>query len=164
MPVTYQRSANLQAAVIAWLASDATIVSLTGYNATTKPSGIYVSRGDDPLNTPPHLILDDCYMNNYLPDVDTIQEAFVHLSAYATDRLTALYIIGAVEALAQQDSSQRDASFASNGVRTMALQCVNGERSAGKSEFGVTAAHRTQVPVADVHPAGATLRIVFQET
>ena len=161
--MSYLGLVNFESALIAWLRSDSTLKTLTGYDAVTKPQGIYISRGDDPLSNPPHLILDDTWFHNYIPDVDDIQQAFVHLSAYALDRVTALSIIGAVQDLAGQDSHQRDAHFADANVRTQGIIATEVERNSGQTQYGVTSSHRTQVPVTDTHVAGIRLRIIFQE-
>lgn len=162
--ITYELQSNFEAALVAWLAGNATLVSLTGYNASTKPEGIYVARGDESLQNPPHLIVDDCAISNYMNDVDSVKEAFIHLSAYALDRISAVNIAGAVGALASQDASQQSASFASGHIRTLFIAVQDIGAVSGKTKFGVTAAHRTQVPAADVHIADISLRIVFVET
>lgn len=164
MAVTYMRYQRLQHAIQEWLASNATLVTLLSYNSSTNMS-IFVSAGDDDISNPPLLIIDDIPSMNYFPDVDSVQVTYAHLSAYANSRLEVDNIIGAVAALAaQNETTQKDASFSSNNIETLGIKVDRIDPKIGDTQLGVTVAHRAQVPVTDFHTGGIVLEITWRET
>lgn len=164
MTPTYDKYERFEKALQAWLLTSAQIVSLTGYDASTNIS-VFVSSGEDPIDNPPLLVIDDLPTENFFQSVDTMKISMVHLSAYAKDRLTVIRLLGAVEALAaQNDTTYRDASFASFQIKTETLKSMGLDNKPGDATLGITVAHRAQVPITNFHTGGVVLEIVWQET
>jgi len=162
---TYTKFKRLGLSLTQWLAESATLVSLTGHDTgaalTTK---IFVpSRLDDIDSRVPCLIVDIEETSAWLNDIDTVYITFAKLFAIATDRISALDIIGAVEEHAKQTSSQIDKSFDKNNIRTHGIKNFPIDQM-GTAEYIPEARKRTErsdIVIADRHVSAIGLQIIW---
>lgn len=152
-------------ALQSWVASDATIVSLTGH-VPGSDERIVIRRGDDVVNVP-CLLLSLVRTVPFLPDVDGVVLSRVEAVAIGTSRVEALRIMGALHKYAKPDrSTYADAGFSTDNVRTRSITGYMIPRQ-GESDFDITSVRRTErsdAPIPDRHIAIMELYIVWTDT
>ena len=120
MATLHERQKNFAAALITWLRSDATLVTLVGSTNTN----ICVASID--VNVPIPNLLVTIAATTPMYEIDRLFESSIMLNANATDRVTAMNIIGRAQEFASSSSSATmntiSAAFSGTGVQTMRIQ------------------------------------------
>ena len=140
-----------------FLAGDATLVTLTAYDASTNRS-IVIDSGDQQITAPSLIIILDSTVP-WLDDVDTIFDSLLTLVAYADTRVVSMKIAMAAYNKVKQTASgaklQADAGFNAGNILTKSLSPIGFPESAGQTEGlqpeSVRRTERSDAPIADRH-------------
>jgi len=124
-----------------WCRADSTLVTLSGHTAQNLNIRLY--SGDNQLKHP-GLTIDVVSMDPWLLDVDHIFISRVFFICCDTTRIKALDMMGAMAKLVMQNpSTQADASFDLNSIRTKGIQ-LDVVDPFGESLFEATSIRRTE--------------------
>lgn len=136
----------------AFLAGDATLVSLTSYNASTNRS-ILVDSGEQQIAPPSAIIVLDSTVP-WLSDLDSIFDSLLTVHSYSKTRVDSMKIAMAVYNKCKQ-VDHFDAGFNNGDIETLSMMPLGFPQDAGQSQGlqpeSVRRTERSDVPIADRH-------------
>ena len=166
MSFSYDAFARFTKALQAWLAADATLVTLTGHTGAAGGFRIYIIQGTDLLHED-SLLIDPVDADPWHPNVDHLIVSTVNLYSYARTRVKALNIIGAAyKKCSQSETTLLDPYFSSSSIRVRLVRPY-GIDQMGEEMFIASSIRRTErsdSPMPDRHMCAMPIQVVWQDT
>jgi len=160
MTVQYTSVRRLARALVDWLVSDSTIVTLTGH--ATGDLRIFQHTGAQ-IAKVPSLVVELGHTMPYFEDIDSFFETDVNIRTYASTYVAALELAGAVYKLASASpTTYADASFELQNIQTRGIRPLMLRGKPGESQFEAESVRRTErsdVPIPDRYSASAIIRV-----